>query len=98
MTIIDRIIKSDQVLMNDRIILDASCRRFQAHKIYLRAAAARRWAINRASAQGQKPSERESRLKSVDDLLRNVGFPSSLLFHLRVPSTLGARTKTHGWQ
>ncbi|EKV05945.1 hypothetical protein Pdw03_1824 [Penicillium digitatum] len=32
-----------------RVILDSSARRFQAHKIYLRAAAARRWAITRAS-------------------------------------------------
>lgn len=71
--------------MNDRIILDASGRRFQAHKIYLRAAAARRWAINRASAPpGQKPSERDSRLKSVDDLFQKVGFSSSLLYPFRV--------------
>ncbi|KXG48879.1 uncharacterized protein PGRI_027490 [Penicillium griseofulvum] len=32
-----------------RVILDGSARRFQAHKIYLRAAAARRWAMTRAS-------------------------------------------------
>ncbi|KGO72987.1 hypothetical protein PITC_062150 [Penicillium italicum] len=32
-----------------RVILDSSARRFQAHKIYLRAAAARRWAMTRAS-------------------------------------------------
>ncbi|KAJ5793626.1 hypothetical protein N7457_000225 [Penicillium paradoxum] len=30
-----------------RVILDGSARRFQAHRIYLRAAAARRWAMTR---------------------------------------------------
>ncbi|KAJ5561432.1 hypothetical protein N7535_004101 [Penicillium sp. DV-2018c] len=33
-----------------RLIIDSSARRFQAHKIYLRAAAARRWTMTRASA------------------------------------------------
>ncbi|KAJ5494127.1 hypothetical protein N7463_010214 [Penicillium fimorum] len=32
-----------------RVILDGSARRFQAHKIYLRAAAAKRWAMTRSS-------------------------------------------------
>ncbi|KAI9861569.1 MAG: hypothetical protein M1813_005179 [Trichoglossum hirsutum] len=39
-----------------RIMLDASARRFQAQKIYLRAMAATRWANSRAVIlQGQKP-------------------------------------------
>ncbi|KAJ5290538.1 uncharacterized protein N7443_010791 [Penicillium atrosanguineum] len=40
-----------------RVIIDSSARRFQAHKIYLRAAAARRWAMTRASTlRGQQPT------------------------------------------
>ncbi|PGH04064.1 hypothetical protein GX51_03734 [Blastomyces parvus] len=40
-----------------RFIVDASARRFQAHKIYLRMAAARRWVLRRTQLlQGQKLS------------------------------------------
>ncbi|KAJ5211707.1 uncharacterized protein N7498_003353 [Penicillium cinerascens] len=40
-----------------RVIIDSSTRRFQAHKIYLRAAAARRWAMTRANIlRGQRPT------------------------------------------
>ncbi|KAJ5287959.1 hypothetical protein N7478_003645 [Penicillium angulare] len=40
-----------------RVIIDSSARRFQAHKIYLRAAAARRWAMARSTAlRGQRPT------------------------------------------
>lgn len=40
-----------------RVIIDSSVRRFQAHKIYLRAAAARRWAMTRANIlRGQRPT------------------------------------------
>ncbi|KAJ5155602.1 hypothetical protein N7492_008405 [Penicillium capsulatum] len=40
-----------------RVIIDSSARRFQAHKIYLRAAAARRWAMTRANILGgQRPT------------------------------------------
>ncbi|KAF7525317.1 hypothetical protein PCG10_005202 [Penicillium crustosum] len=46
-----------------RVILDSSARRFQAHKIYLRAAAARRWAITRASAL--RSSNPTAQLKST---------------------------------
>ncbi|KAL2222908.1 hypothetical protein M432DRAFT_635544 [Thermoascus aurantiacus ATCC 26904] len=55
-----------------RIILDSSARRFQAHKIYLRIAAARRWVINREHVLcGQRPDAfHASRLRAVDDLLR----------------------------
>ncbi|RMJ25920.1 hypothetical protein PHISP_03214 [Aspergillus sp. HF37] len=39
------------------VILDAAARRFQAHKIYLRAAAAKRWALNRSNIlRGQRPT------------------------------------------
>lgn len=41
----------------NRVIIDSSARRFQAHKIYLRAAAARRWAMTRANTlRGQRPT------------------------------------------
>ncbi|OJD17741.1 hypothetical protein AJ78_02207 [Emergomyces pasteurianus Ep9510] len=40
-----------------RVIVDASARRFRAHRIYLRMAAARRWVLRRSQAlQGQKPT------------------------------------------
>ncbi|KLJ06603.1 hypothetical protein EMPG_17904 [Blastomyces silverae] len=40
-----------------RLIVDASARRFQAHKIYLRMAAASRWVLRRTQVlQGQKMS------------------------------------------
>ncbi|GFF22582.1 hypothetical protein IFM61606_08552 [Aspergillus udagawae] len=55
-----------------RVILDASARRFQAHKIYLRAAAARRWAIHRQNIlRGQRPGpQHASQLKAVNDAFR----------------------------
>jgi hypothetical protein len=55
-----------------RVILDASTRRFQAHKIYLRAAAARRWAIHRQNIlRGQRPGpQHASQLKAVNDAFR----------------------------
>ncbi|KAJ5925698.1 hypothetical protein N7454_008337 [Penicillium verhagenii] len=44
-----------------RVIIDSAARRFQAHKIYLRAAAARRWAITRANTlRGGRPSSATS--------------------------------------
>lgn len=40
-----------------RVIIDSCTRRFQAHKIYLRAAAARRWAMTRMQTlRGQRPT------------------------------------------
>ncbi|KAK2749316.1 hypothetical protein FQN55_003642 [Onygenales sp. PD_40] len=56
-----------------RVILDASARRFQAHKIYLRMAAARRWVMNRAQVlQGQKPGARHAdSLHAVSEALRS---------------------------
>jgi len=51
---IETIITADPIFCS--IMLDASARRFQAQKIYLRAVAATRWANSRAVIlQGQKP-------------------------------------------
>lgn len=52
-----------------RVILDGSARRFRAHKIYLRAAAGRRWSINRQNIlRGQRPDQRHaSQLKLIDE-------------------------------
>jgi len=57
-----------------RIILDASTRRFQAHKIYLRAAAAQRWANSRRQIlQGARPNGRHAAaLAAANDTLRSV--------------------------
>ena len=57
-----------------RVILDASARRFQAHRIYLRVAAARRWAINRQNIlRGQQPgSQHAAQLKTVSNTFRQV--------------------------
>ncbi|KAK4934332.1 hypothetical protein LTR66_015633 [Elasticomyces elasticus] len=55
-----------------RIILDASTRRFQAHKIYLRSAAALRWIQLRTQVlKGEKPSAKHIKaLQAVDGRLR----------------------------
>lgn len=61
-----------------RIIIDASARRFQAKKIYLRAVAAIRWSNTRnAILQGGPlhPGHR-AQLQQVDIALRNVIPPS----------------------
>src|SRR5580700_11696842 len=57
-----------------RIILDASTRRFVAHKIYLRAAAATRWAQMRQQIlRGEKPNGRHANaLRAIDQRLRDV--------------------------
>ncbi|KAJ5887969.1 hypothetical protein N7495_008010 [Penicillium taxi] len=54
-----------------RVIVDSSARRFQAHKIYLRAAAAHRWVISRANIlRSQRGSPRiEIALKGIDTTL-----------------------------
>ncbi|CAL5872458.1 uncharacterized protein PFLUO_LOCUS6722 [Penicillium psychrofluorescens] len=56
-----------------RVIIDSSARRFQAHKIYLRAAAARRWAMSRANIlHGHpSPSQRAAALKTASTTLRH---------------------------
>ncbi|KAI9929044.1 hypothetical protein ASPWEDRAFT_169120 [Aspergillus wentii DTO 134E9] len=55
-----------------RVILDGSARRFQAHRIYLRAAAAKRWAIHRASLlRGSRPTaDHAAQLKSISESFR----------------------------
>ncbi|WEW55173.1 hypothetical protein PRK78_000602 [Emydomyces testavorans] len=72
-----------QKVQLQRIILDASARRFQAHKLYLRVAAARRWAMSRAQIlQGQKPGhQHRNALRSLDETLRNeiVSFTDSYI-------------------
>ncbi|EEH04843.1 conserved hypothetical protein [Histoplasma capsulatum var. duboisii H88] len=54
-----------------RVIVDASARRFQAHKIYLRMAAASRWVLRRNQIlQGQKMSAQHvSGLRSASEAL-----------------------------
>ncbi|EED19900.1 conserved hypothetical protein [Talaromyces stipitatus ATCC 10500] len=52
-----------------QVILDASVRRFQAHKIYLRVAAAKRWVINRNELLARS-SKANSQVREVDQLLR----------------------------
>ncbi|KAJ5749059.1 uncharacterized protein N7511_010755 [Penicillium nucicola] len=54
-----------------RVIVDSSARRFQAHKIYLRAAAARRWAIARTNIQRAQrtPAEKAAALKGATTAL-----------------------------
>lgn len=79
-----------------RVILDASARRFQAHRIYLRAAAARRWAINRDNLlRGGRPTPAHApQLKAASNTLNEVGsFP--LLPHLHETcSDRGVKTGT----
>ncbi|KAL2866979.1 uncharacterized protein BJX67DRAFT_109543 [Aspergillus lucknowensis] len=55
-----------------RVILDGSARRFQAHRIYLRAAAAKRWAIHRDSIlRGQRPGpQHATQLKAISNTFR----------------------------
>jgi len=68
-----------------RIILDAATRRFQAHKIYLRAAAATRWAQMRQQVlRGEKPNGRHANaLRAIDARLREASnYPSHLLAQL----------------
>lgn len=65
-----------------RVMLDASARRFQAQKIYLRAVAAVRWANSRnAILQGQMPhSGNAVALQQADDNLRAVSFDRSTYY------------------
>jgi hypothetical protein len=67
-----------------RIILDASTRRFQAHKVYLRAAAATRWIQMRQQVlRGEKPNGRHANaLRAIDQRLHDV---SDLPSHCGVP-------------
>ncbi|KAH8692661.1 hypothetical protein BGW36DRAFT_399485 [Talaromyces proteolyticus] len=55
-----------------QVILDASVRRFQAHKIYLRVASAKRWLVNHnALLRSPKTGARAVRLREVDQVLHN---------------------------
>ncbi|KAJ5760936.1 hypothetical protein N7520_008092 [Penicillium odoratum] len=55
-----------------RVIIDSCARRFQAHKIYLRAAAARRWAMTRETTlRGARPTPAHTAaLKTIHDSLQ----------------------------
>ncbi|KAL4754894.1 hypothetical protein BDW72DRAFT_104275 [Aspergillus terricola var. indicus] len=55
-----------------RVILDGSARRFQAHRIYLRAAAAKRWIIHRDGIlRGQRPGPQHAGpMKTISNTLR----------------------------
>lgn len=56
-----------------RVILDSSSRRFQAHKLYLRIAACKRWIMSRNSAfrlWGMRPPS--SQLEALDRTLHEV--------------------------
>jgi hypothetical protein len=66
--------------MTFRIILDSSTRRFQAHKIYLRAASATRWTQLRGQVlKGDKPNGRHAGpLRRIDDQLREVRHKKAL--------------------
>jgi hypothetical protein len=61
------------------IIVDASVRRHQAHKIYLRAAAALRWVNSRAAVlQGHRPHAGHApALQLIRNTLRSVGTPDT---------------------
>jgi len=76
-----------------RIILDASTRRFQAHKIYLRAAAATRWAQMRQQIlRGEKPSSRHANaLRAIDQRLRDVSTcPATVAFRVGIKNRQGS--------
>jgi len=53
------------------VIVDASARRFQAHKLYLRVAAARRWAIHRSTVLRAPRADDASRLREGDIMLQH---------------------------
>lgn len=53
-------------------MLDASVRRFQAHKIYLRVAAAKRWVIHHNALSSAQADQRAARLREITQTLQNV--------------------------
>lgn len=71
----------DQLRLTDsnRVILDGSARRFQAHRIYLRIAAAKRWAHHRSNVlRGQRPTTQHSaQLTAVNNTFRRVSLSHS---------------------
>lgn len=67
-----------------RVILDASVRRFQAHRIYLRVAAAKRWVLNRNELLSRSSKGHSSQLREIDQLLcqvRSFLLPPFYFFH-----------------
>lgn len=64
---------------SNRVILDGSARRFQAHRIYLRIAAAKRWAHHRTNVlRGQRPTAQHSaQLTAVNNTFRRVSLSLS---------------------
>ncbi|CRG85950.1 hypothetical protein PISL3812_02953 [Talaromyces islandicus] len=55
-----------------QVMLDASVRRFQAHKIYLRIAAAKRWVIHHNELLRSTPADqRAARLRDITQTLQN---------------------------
>lgn len=76
-----------------RVILDASVRRFQAHKIYLRVAAAKRWVLNRNELLSRSSRGHSSQLREIDQLLRQVRSFSLPLFNFSTQTTVGAVTR-----
>ena len=63
-------VESEKVQLQ-RVILDSAARRFQAHKIYLRIAAAKRWDMSR-NAILRSGRHSSSQLRAVDGTLRHV--------------------------
>lgn len=59
-----------------RVILDSSARRFQAHRIYLRIAASKRWALHRANIlRGQQSTAQQSaQLAAVSNTFQQVSY------------------------
>lgn len=60
---------------SSRIILDASARRHQAHKVYLSIAAAKRWLLNRSYVlRHSAAKDLDKRLQDMDVLFYEVGY------------------------
>lgn len=71
---------TDFQLILCRIILDASSRRFQAHKAYLRAAAGMRWVLLRqqVAARNLPTDQRAQAMRAVDARLEQVSVTSPI--------------------
>lgn len=84
-----------------RIVLDASTRRFQAHKIYLRAAAGMRWVqLRKQVLSGHANSDKlTAALSAVDTRLRAVSYIHVIDQHdLRKSHVPGAARAPHPYQ
>ena len=84
------------LIRQQRVITDASARRFQAQKIFLRAAAAIKWVQLRQSIlQGGKPQTSHLQaLRQADTALRNVNAP---ICFFRPPPRDQQFQKPRGW-